>query len=89
MTTHELKTWPAHFANVWLGVKTFELRRNDRDFREGDRLHLREWSPETESHVGPSIVADVLHLIRGPLFGLEAGFAILSICVRERFTGEE
>ena len=41
--THELKTWPEFFEQTLNGREIFELRRNDRDFRVGDELLLREW----------------------------------------------
>ncbi len=47
MTTHDLKIWPPFFQDLTAGVKTAEVRRNDRDFREGDSLLLREWDPLT------------------------------------------
>ncbi len=40
---HALKTYPEYFEKVRSGEKTFELRENDRDFREGDYLALNEW----------------------------------------------
>ena len=43
MTTHELKTVSPYFGDVVSGVKTFEIRNNDRGFEEGDTLVLREW----------------------------------------------
>lgn len=42
---HELKVHPEHFENVRLGMKPFELRKNDRDFKMGDTLWLREYEP--------------------------------------------
>lgn len=42
--THELKLWTVFFEDTYR--KPFELRRNDRGFKVGDRLHLREWDPE-------------------------------------------
>ena len=39
---HQLKILPEHFEDVISGRKTFEVRRNDRDFRIGDLLALNE-----------------------------------------------
>ncbi len=46
MKTHELKILPDYFKAVQEGVKTFEVRINDRDFWFGQRVILREWDPE-------------------------------------------
>lgn len=40
--THDLKIYPEHFSAVCTGVKRAELRKNDRDYRAGDTLHLME-----------------------------------------------
>lgn len=52
MKTHELKTWPEYFVEVFNGNKTFEIRKDDRGFEVGDILVLLEWSPKTESYTG-------------------------------------
>lgn len=35
---HELKTLPEYFELVRKGIKNFEVRKNDRDFKVGDML---------------------------------------------------
>lgn len=39
----ELKILPQYFSDVYAGRKRFEIRRNDRDFRVGDKVTLKEW----------------------------------------------
>lgn len=43
---HELKILPIYFDCVNEGRKTFEVRKNDRNFRSADTVVLREWEPE-------------------------------------------
>ena len=52
MNRHDLKTWPKYFAAVRSGQKRFEIRRNDRDFKVGDILVLREFEPDTQDYTG-------------------------------------
>lgn len=40
---HKLKTVPKHFQKVWDRKKLFEIRKNDRNFKKGDLLVLREY----------------------------------------------
>ena len=63
MMTHELKTWPEYFESILTGEKTFEIRKNDRDFKRGDILILREWSPETEQYTGRYIHRVVTYIL--------------------------
>src|SRR5699024_3522158 len=41
--THELKTLPNYFEQVWNGTKNFEVRKNDRGFQKGDKVILKEY----------------------------------------------
>lgn len=52
MQTHELKAWPTFFEPVFAGKKNWEVRVNDRDFKSGDVLLLREWDPEAKRFTG-------------------------------------
>lgn len=42
---HELKTWPESYNAIVKGLRKFEVRKNDRDFKVGDKLLLREFIP--------------------------------------------
>jgi len=42
---HELKIWPQYYEAVANGSKTFELRKNDREFQKGDEVVLKEYDP--------------------------------------------
>lgn len=43
---HFLKTWPKFFEHVRARKKTFEYRKNDRNFQFGDYVILQEWDPD-------------------------------------------
>ncbi len=43
-TIHELKIQPTYFEDVKAGKKTFEIRKNDRGYKEGDVLILNEYT---------------------------------------------
>lgn len=77
--THELKTWPEYFNLVFYGHKTFEIRKNDRGFKSGDKLLLREWDPQTEKYTGADITVEVTYIIYGGVFGIEEGYCVMSI----------
>lgn len=76
---HYLKTWPEYFEAVDLGEKTFEIRKNDRGFAEGDWLLLRCFEPEHEIYTGDWTVRRVDYILNGGSFGLEKNFVIMSI----------
>lgn len=79
MQTHELKVWPEYFAALASGRKNFEVRRDDRGFSEGDTLRLREWRPDMQLYTGAELLAGVVYLLRGPVFGIEDGFVVMQL----------
>lgn len=75
---HELKTWPEYFEKIWSGHKTFEIRKNDRHFREGEYVLLREWSV-VGGYSGREILTTITYVFRGgSLGGLQDGFVVFS-----------
>lgn len=59
---HHLKIYPEHFSAVCTGIKRAELRKNDRDFKVGDTLHLMETPKGSCSPTGEYINAVVTHI---------------------------
>jgi ASC-1-like (ASCH) protein len=49
---HQLKIHPEYFQAICEGEKTFEIRRNDRDYQVGDELFLNEFDPEKQKYTG-------------------------------------
>lgn len=81
--THELKTWPEYFQAAWDGNKTFELRKNDRDYQVGDKLILREWCLDKNDYTGLSITKRVSYILKDAEgfkydeLGLKDGYVIM------------
>ena len=84
---HDLKLWPEYFDVVASGVKSFEVRKNDRKFAVGDELLLREWEPRTESYTGRVTRKRVTYMahglgnvgVVGPIRGLSLGYVVLAL----------
>lgn len=76
--SHDLKCWPEPYQAIVDGLKTFEWRRDDRNFRVGDRLNLREWDPATKKYTGRRTTAEVIYLLRDA-FEVPRGFVVMSI----------
>lgn len=76
--THELKIAPRWFEDVQSGRKNFEIRRNDRDFKIGDYLLLKEW--ERGKYTGREITRKIQYIYEGDgTYGLSDEFCILGL----------
>lgn len=78
MDKHELKIMPEYFQAVWNGTKTFEVRRNDRNFKVGDMLVLLEWDTEKNEWTGSGICKRVTYILDEPEF-VKAGYVIMGL----------
>lgn len=75
---HDLKCWPESYELTRTGFKPWEFRLNDRDYQEGDTLHLRAWDPKTQSYLGTSLRRRVMLVFRGG-FGIPEGYVIMTL----------
>lgn len=74
---HHLKTQEPYWSQVLEGVKTFEVRRNDRDFRVGDTLDLHRWIGERDTGMSTEVV--VTYVLDKEEFGLQPGYVVLGV----------
>lgn len=75
---HFLKIKRQYFDSILSNEKTFEIRKNDRNYNVGDKLILNEID-ENDFQTGRQLIVKITYIINGPIYGLESGFCILSI----------
>lgn len=79
MKVHYLKIKEEYYRDVMIGLKTFELRKNDRDFQVGDILMLIKLD-EKGNETDKVIRKKVTYILKDcPQYGLKEGYAILGI----------
>lgn len=79
MKTHHIKTHPKPFDAIRKGIKTFEIRVNDRDYKVGDLLILDEYNPKTGKYTGNILTREVIYILEGGQYGIETGYVAMSI----------
>lgn len=72
------KIWPKHLTDILLGLKKVEIRKNDRDFKQGDLLNLMEYHPMEQKLTGAFVTRKIDYIISG-VPGLEPDYVILQI----------
>jgi hypothetical protein len=76
---HELKTWPAYFQAIVNGQKTFEIRKNDRNFHVDDELVLKEYNPAEQKYTGRELRVKVTYMTEGGQWGIPLDICVLGI----------
>ena len=88
MKLHELKIKHEYLIDVTVGTKTFELRKNDRDYQEGDLIRFIDIGEDdtitTKCRYEPNIDENTLYRITYVLkdvekYGLDKDYCILAI----------
>jgi hypothetical protein len=75
---HVLKTWTEYFNAVAADEKTFEVRKDDRNYQVGDTLILKEWDNLRKSHTGSQTCVEVTYILKDPQF-VKDGYVIMGI----------
>lgn len=97
-TVHTLKVWPEYFRAIRTGQKKFEVRRgNDREYKTGDHLRLREYLPIGSCYTGREIEAEVGYVMHGGpwlpedvwVFSLEGPFLYSRVAVDDSQEGRK
>ncbi|MEG0678930.1 MAG: ASCH/PUA domain-containing protein [Carnobacterium sp.] len=73
---HELKIEPKYFEAVKDGRKKFEIRKNDRNFQEGDILVLLEYDKYYEAFTGEKITVEITYSTD---YAQQDGYVVLGI----------
>lgn len=79
-TVHTLKCRVLFYADLVSGVKTFEIRLNDRDFKVGDILLLKEWDDTVDMEPGRFTGREIQRLVTYMTdFEQKPGYVVMGI----------
>ena len=79
MKLHELKIKEDYFNAILRGDKTFELRKNDRDYKVGDLIHFVQVNGKEYSSYSRNLYRIAYILQDVPQYGLDKDYCILGI----------
>lgn len=78
---HKLKIKAEYVFAVWSGRKTFEIRKNDRDYKVGDTIVFQVLDENntdvTETFDMPKYV--ISYIFNGGKYGLDKDYCVFSI----------
>ena len=75
---HNLKCWPGFFQAMLDGLKTFDYRKNDRNFQVGDTTVQKEYDPLGRAFTGRLLQGDIKFIVtEAP--GLPKGYCVMQL----------
>jgi hypothetical protein len=82
---HKLKCIQPYFNDIANGIKQFEIRKDDRNFKIGDRLDLFVGDDEIieSGDYRPHIHVWITYKLTGEEFGLKQGYCALGLTREE------
>ena len=78
---HELNTCDEFMPDIATGKKTFEVRKEDRNFSLGDHVILNGWNMLLSEYTKDKILALITYKLDGGQFGIKPGYCVLGIKV--------
>ena len=79
MKLHELKIKEEYLEDIKSGKKTFELRKNDRNYQVGDLIHFVQVNGKEYSSYSRNLYRIVYILQDVAQYGLDKDYCVLSI----------
>ena len=79
MTIHELKTETNYFHDICYNGKTFEVRKNDRNYKKGDMLLLKNYNPKEKTYEYGYVMAKITYILEGGNFGIDKEMVVMGI----------
>lgn len=76
--THYIKCETKFFNDVVDGFKSFEIRKNDRDYQPGDDIVLKEYDKKLRELTGREERVNIIYMLED-YPGIEPGYCILGI----------
>lgn len=73
---HYIKIKPRYFMDIESGIKTFEIRFNDRNYKVGDILYLQEFCGG--EYTGRELRREIVYMTDDPEYCKE-GYVVLGL----------
>lgn len=77
MKVHKLKTIQPFFNDVFYNKKEFEVRKNDRDYKVGDRLQLIEHGDNIKQP--RYVLKDIKYILPDGQYGIDKDYVVLGL----------
>jgi len=78
--THAVKTWTLYFLEQEKGNKLFELRKDDRPYKIGDKFLSQEFDNVKNEYTGKETMYYITYILKdADFFGLKNGYCILQL----------
>ena len=78
---HKLKIKECYWHEVWKGTKTFEIRKNDRNYKVGDVIHFIKVDDNGKELPSKETYNDyvITYVFQGGEYGLDKDYCVFSI----------